>query len=103
MFRVYNLEVEGDHSYLAGNAQVLSHNVNSCIQRGPKGGKKHTPGNHANDSKSAKQNKKNFQKKAAKARQEAEQKHRDATEAWKNMSPAAQKLRPELNPDNFLP
>jgi RHS repeat-associated protein len=43
MFRVYNLEVEGDHSYLTGSSQVLSHNatpgVPSC-GAGPNGGRR---------------------------------------------------------------
>ncbi len=33
--RVYNIEVETAHSYFAGEAMVLSHNVNPCAERTP--------------------------------------------------------------------
>src|SRR5262249_16010254 len=30
--RVYNIEIETEHSYLVGNARILSHNVNPCAE-----------------------------------------------------------------------
>lgn len=35
--RVFNIEVETEHSYFAGKAKVLSHNANPCAAPPPSG------------------------------------------------------------------
>jgi hypothetical protein len=68
------------------------------IKRGPKGGRKHTPGRgHAH--KSVKRKKKNIRKRAQKKRQAKEQVARQAWEVWDSLSAEQQKLRYDLKPD----
>jgi RHS repeat-associated protein len=70
--------------------------------KGPRGGVKHTPGRD-HDRKSKVQKTKRFQKKADEKRDAAQRAYDDAKAQWERMSPEVQKLRPELDPKNFIP
>jgi len=69
------------------------------IKRGPKGGRKHTPGNHSTDSKSSKQTKKDFQKQAEKKRLDREQAQEEKERVWDSLSADQKKMLPELDPN----
>ena len=67
------------------------------IPRGPKGGRKHTPGK-GHTRKSGPQKRKRFANKAAKKRELERRKQRDAWELWESLPDDVKKLRPELQP-----
>jgi hypothetical protein len=67
------------------------------IKRGPKGGKKHTPGRgHTRKSEGPK--KKRFQKTAKKKRKARDEAARQAWKLWDSLPDDVKKRRPELEP-----
>jgi hypothetical protein len=68
------------------------------IKKGPKGGRKHTPGRDHN-SKSGAAKKRRFAKKKIRQLQFDQTKCREQWEIWDSLSEDARKLRPELSPD----
>ncbi len=67
------------------------------IRRGPKGGKKHTPGRD-HDRKSHKKKAKRFQKKAQKRREALENDAREQWRVWDQLSEEQKRLREDLRP-----
>lgn len=68
------------------------------VKRGPKGGRKHTPGrDHARKSQSHRRKK--FQQKKAREREASRKSCREQWAVWDALSDAARKLRPDLTPD----
>lgn len=67
------------------------------IARGPKGGRKHTPGK-GHTRKSGPQKRKRFARKVAKKRGKELLKQRDAWELWESLPDDVKKLRPDLQP-----
>jgi hypothetical protein len=68
------------------------------IKKGPKGGRKHTPGRDHN-SKSGAAKKRRFARKKILQLQFDQKKCREQWEIWDSLSEDARKLRPELTPD----
>lgn len=85
---VYNLEVEGSHSYFVSRDGLLVHNA--CK-------KKHTPGRD-HQRYSGPQKKERFKDKAARKRAQAEEDLIKQWDVWNSLKPEVQKLRDELKP-----
>jgi hypothetical protein len=68
------------------------------IKKGPKGGRKHTPGRD-HDSKSGAAKRKRFAKKKRRQREIDLTQCREQWKLWDSLSEAARKLRPDLYPD----
>lgn len=67
------------------------------LNRGPKGGEKHTPG-RGHDRKSRTRKDKKRVKKARQRREELEAEARRQWQVWKPLSDFEKKMRPELKP-----
>jgi len=72
------------------------------IERGPKGGRKHTPGRD-HDGKSKRRKQKRFRKKAAQKRADRDAAARTRWAEWDRLPPEVQRLRPELRPTDPRP
>jgi hypothetical protein len=66
-------------------------------KRGPKGGIKHTPGK-GHDTKSGREKKKRFRRRAAKKRMGKEENLKRQWDEWETLPPEVQKLRPDKKP-----
>lgn len=68
------------------------------VPRGPKGGKKHTPGrDHARKSQHSKR--KRYRKKREREREEELERRREHWRVWDSLDAERKKLRPDLEPD----
>jgi hypothetical protein len=72
------------------------------LTRGPKGGKKHTPG-RGHDRKSRNQKAKRLVAKAARKREQLRREAAEQWRVWDSLSDDAKKLRPELAPKHPRP
>jgi hypothetical protein len=72
------------------------------FKRGPKGGKKHTPG-RGHDRKSAVSRKERFKRKAIRKKEQERKELEEKWELWDSLSEDAKKLQPELKPKKPRP
>jgi hypothetical protein len=72
------------------------------FKRGPKGGKKHTPG-RGHERKSADKKQERFKKKALREREQKRKILEEEWKVWDSLSDGAKKLQPELKPKEPRP
>jgi hypothetical protein len=87
---------------LRGSPTVSDEKPKKPIERGPKGGRKHTPG-RGHNRKSESQKKNRFTRKAERQRDEAVEAAREAWTEWDALSDDAKKLLPEKRPKEPRP
>src|SRR4051794_23491764 len=82
---------------IRGRPTVAGEEEEEAEKKGPRGGRKHTPGrDHTRKSQKAKKNR--FRRKRAKQREEGREDLEKQWQEWDALPPEVQKLRPELKP-----